>query len=161
MPMRSGANYIEWYPRIRWCVPRWAATPRNTRSSSNRSGSSRMPRSRQRSMRAVFTWSWQLLNAQEQTIFRQLAIFQGSFTRSAAEQIAGATLPLLARLMNKSLIHVADPTLAEGRYQAGVGNIIELGDAQVAQTSAAAQAVQAEYNLATARAQLGRALGRG
>ncbi|MFN8440640.1 MAG: BTAD domain-containing putative transcriptional regulator [Caldilineaceae bacterium] len=72
---------------------------------------------RQRSMRAVFTWSWQLLNAQEQTIFRQLAIFQGSFTRSAAEQIAGATLPLLARLMNKSLIHVADPTLAEGRYQ--------------------------------------------
>src|SRR5262249_2651286 len=29
--------------------------------------------------------------------------------------------------------------LAEGRYQTGVGNIIELGDAQVAVTSAAAQ----------------------
>lgn len=50
--------------------------------------------------------------------------------------------------------------LAEGRYQTGVGNIIELGDAQLALTNAAAQKVQAEYNLASARAQLVRALGR-
>ena len=50
--------------------------------------------------------------------------------------------------------------LAEGRYQAGVGNVIELGDAQVALTNAQAQKVQAEYNLATARAQLLKALGR-
>jgi outer membrane protein len=50
--------------------------------------------------------------------------------------------------------------LAEGRYQAGVGSVIELGDAQVALTNAAAQKVQAEYNLATARAQLMKALGR-
>jgi outer membrane protein len=50
--------------------------------------------------------------------------------------------------------------LAEGRYQAGVGNIIELGDAQVAMTNAAAQRVQAEYTLSSARAQLLRALGR-
>lgn len=50
--------------------------------------------------------------------------------------------------------------LAEGRYQAGVGNAIELGDAQVALTTAAAQRVQAEYNLSTSRAQLLRALGR-
>lgn len=50
-------------------------------------------------------------------------------------------------------------TLAEGRYQAGVGNIIELGDAQVALTSAAGQEVQAVFNLATARARLWQALG--
>ncbi len=50
--------------------------------------------------------------------------------------------------------------LAEGRYQAGVGNVIELGDAQVALTSAAAQEVQAQYQLANARAQLLLALGR-
>jgi outer membrane protein len=50
--------------------------------------------------------------------------------------------------------------LAEGRYEAGVGNIIELGDAQVAHTSAAQQKVQAEYHLASARADLLRALGR-
>jgi outer membrane protein len=50
--------------------------------------------------------------------------------------------------------------LAEGRYQAGVGNAIELGDSQVALTSAAAQEVQAIFNLATARAKLLQALGR-
>ncbi|TMA25628.1 MAG: TolC family protein [Deltaproteobacteria bacterium] len=50
--------------------------------------------------------------------------------------------------------------LAEGRYETGVGSVIELGDAQVALTSAAAQAVQADDRLATARAQLLHALGR-
>jgi len=50
--------------------------------------------------------------------------------------------------------------LAEGRYQTGVGNIIELGDAQLALTTTAAQKVQAEYQLYTARAQLLKALGR-
>lgn len=49
--------------------------------------------------------------------------------------------------------------LAEGRYTGGLGNVIELGDAQVAFANAAAQAVQARYNLATARAQLLTALG--
>ena len=50
--------------------------------------------------------------------------------------------------------------LAEGRYTTGVGSIIELGDAQIAVTTAAAQKVQAEYQLSTARAQLLKALGR-
>jgi outer membrane protein len=50
--------------------------------------------------------------------------------------------------------------LAEGRYATGVGSIIELGDAQLALTNAAAQKVQAEYQLSTARAQLLKALGR-
>ncbi len=50
--------------------------------------------------------------------------------------------------------------LAEGRYSTGVGSIIELGDAQVAVTTAAAQKVTAEYQLSTARAQLLKALGR-
>ena len=49
--------------------------------------------------------------------------------------------------------------LAEGRYQAGVGSIIELGDSQVALTAAAGQEVQAVFNLATARARLLQALG--
>jgi outer membrane protein len=50
--------------------------------------------------------------------------------------------------------------LAEQRYLVGVGSAIELGDAQVALTQAAAQAVQADDRLAVARAQLLRALGR-
>jgi outer membrane protein len=50
--------------------------------------------------------------------------------------------------------------LAEGRYQTGAGSVIELGDAQIAMANAAAQRVTADYALATARAQLLRALGR-
>jgi outer membrane protein len=50
--------------------------------------------------------------------------------------------------------------LAEGRYATGVGNAIELSDAQLALTNAQAQQVQAEYSLAAARAQLLKALGR-
>jgi outer membrane protein len=50
--------------------------------------------------------------------------------------------------------------LAEGRYESGVGTIIELSDAQVALASAAAQVVQAEFNLSNARAQLLSAMGR-
>lgn len=51
--------------------------------------------------------------------------------------------------------------LADARYQNGLGSGIELNDAQVAETTAAAQEVQARYGLAIARAQLIRALGRG
>jgi outer membrane protein len=50
--------------------------------------------------------------------------------------------------------------LAEQRYATGVGSIIELNDAQVARTAAAAQLVQARYGVASARAQLLAALGR-
>lgn len=75
----------------------------------------------------------------------------------------------LALRASKAAIATADEALtnaryqlklAEKRYSAGVGSIIELGDAQVATTSAAAQRVQADYNLAIARAQLLAALGR-
>lgn len=50
--------------------------------------------------------------------------------------------------------------LAEGRYQAGAGSILELNDAQLQQTRAAANVVQADFDLASARAQLMQALGR-
>ena len=62
---------------------------------------------------------------------------------------------------NEALVNAREQLrLAEGRYQAGVGSIIELGDSQVAATNAAAQEVQADFNLSTARAQLLSALGR-
>lgn len=43
---------------------------------------------------------------------------------------------------------------AMGRYQAGVGNIIEVGDALAGAANARAQRAQAEFNLAVARATL-------
>ncbi|HEY2747598.1 MAG TPA: TolC family protein [Polyangia bacterium] len=51
--------------------------------------------------------------------------------------------------------------LAEGRYAAGIGSVIELGDAQIAYANAGAQSVQARYNVASARAALLEAVGRG
>ena len=50
--------------------------------------------------------------------------------------------------------------LAEVRYRTGVGNSIELSDAQLAATNAAFQRLQATLQLDTARAQLLKALGR-
>jgi outer membrane protein len=50
--------------------------------------------------------------------------------------------------------------LAEARYQAGAGSIIELEDAEVALATAAGQVVQADYGLSVARAQLQKGLGR-
>ena len=50
--------------------------------------------------------------------------------------------------------------LAEGRYQAGVGNIIEVTDAQTSLTSARASTIQALYDFKTALAQLEKAVGR-
>lgn len=72
-------------------------------------------------------------------------------------QTAKASLDAAADARNAARARLQ---LAEGRYEAGVGNAIELGDAQLAMTSADAQRVQFEYNLASARAQLLGALGK-
>ena len=80
-------------------------------------------------------------------------------------EIEGALLGV--RASKAAVVAVADAVtnatellrLAEGRYRAGLGNAIELGDSQVALTTAEAQAVQARFDLAAARAQLAVALG--
>jgi tetratricopeptide (TPR) repeat protein len=68
---------------------------------------------RHRSMQAVFEHSWMLLSPDERSAFARLAVFRGGFQREAAEQIAGATLPILAALVRKSLLHRE----SDGRYQ--------------------------------------------
>ncbi len=67
---------------------------------------------RHRSLRAVFDHSWQLLSAKERRVFRQLSVFRGGFRREAAEQVAGASLPLLLALVDKSLLRPPE----QGRY---------------------------------------------
>jgi len=59
---------------------------------------------RQRSMRAVFDYSWNLLNETERDIFMTLSIFRGGFTREAVQNITGASLRTLMSLLHKSLI---------------------------------------------------------
>jgi DNA-binding SARP family transcriptional activator/predicted ATPase len=68
---------------------------------------------RQRSMRAVFDHSWDLLGERERAVFRALSVFRGGFTRGAAEQVAGASLRELMSLVSKSLLHRAPG----GRYE--------------------------------------------
>nr|HMQ55534.1 helix-turn-helix domain-containing protein [Anaerolineae bacterium] len=55
---------------------------------------------RHRSIKAVFDHSWKLLSAAEQRVLRQLSVFRGGFRREAAEAVAGATLPILAILLD-------------------------------------------------------------
>lgn len=59
---------------------------------------------RQRSLRAAFEYSWNLLSTEEQFAFKRLAVFQGGFRREAAEKVAGAPLSLLFTLLDKSLL---------------------------------------------------------
>ncbi|MBI5029356.1 MAG: tetratricopeptide repeat protein [Chloroflexi bacterium] len=73
---------------------------------------------RQRSMRAVFDYSWRLLNEREQQSLAALSIFRGSFTYSAARQVANiegsaATLRELLALVNSSLLQHT----STGRYE--------------------------------------------
>ena len=66
-----------------------------------------------RSMQVVFQRSWQLLNPDERMAFKQLAVFRGGFDRTAANHVAGTSLPTLSALVDKSLLRW-EPS---GRYQ--------------------------------------------
>ena len=59
---------------------------------------------RHRSIQAVFDYSWQGLRADEQQVLAGLSVFQGGFTREAAEAVAGADLRTLSGLVEKSLL---------------------------------------------------------
>jgi tetratricopeptide (TPR) repeat protein len=61
---------------------------------------------RHRSLRAAFEHSWKLLPPAEQRAAAHLAIFRGGFGRDAALTVAGAALPALAALIDKSLVQV-------------------------------------------------------
>jgi predicted ATPase/DNA-binding SARP family transcriptional activator len=67
---------------------------------------------RQRSMRTVFDRSWNLLSNREQVLLPRLAVFRGSFSRQAAEQIAGISLRELSGLVDKSLVR----RTSQGRF---------------------------------------------
>ncbi len=70
--------------------------------------------SRQRSLRAVFDYSWQMFTTPEQLAFMKISVFRGGFTREAAEKIAGVSLPVLLALVEKSILR---RDLASGRFE--------------------------------------------
>ncbi len=65
----------------------------------------RMQPSRHASIDVVFEQSWRLLSDVERKALAQLSVFHGSFSPAAARTVAGARVPVLAALADKSLLH--------------------------------------------------------
>jgi predicted ATPase len=59
---------------------------------------------RQQTLRATIEWSHELLEEDEQALFARLAVFAGSCTLEAAEEVADADLDTLQSLAEKSLL---------------------------------------------------------
>jgi predicted ATPase/DNA-binding SARP family transcriptional activator len=91
---------------------------------------------RHRSMRAVFDHSWNLLSASERRVLRRLSVFRGGFTRQAAEEVAGGSLPLLSALIDKSLLRLEPRSGDMQRYdlhelvrQVAYARLLDAGEA--------------------------------
>jgi predicted ATPase/class 3 adenylate cyclase len=67
-------------------------------------GPSRDAPARQRTLRSAIEWSQELLEQDEQQLFRRLAVFAGSFSLGAAETVCDAELDILESLVEKSLV---------------------------------------------------------
>ena len=67
---------------------------------------------RHQSLKTVFSHSWKLLSEDQKSALHRLSVFRGGFQRSAAEKVAGASLPVLLSLHSKSLLY----RLEDGRY---------------------------------------------
>jgi predicted ATPase/DNA-binding SARP family transcriptional activator len=59
---------------------------------------------RQASIEAVFEGSWQRLSEAERAVLARLSVFQGGFAVETARAVAGASLPVLGALADKSLL---------------------------------------------------------
>jgi predicted ATPase/DNA-binding SARP family transcriptional activator/predicted negative regulator of RcsB-dependent stress response len=68
---------------------------------------------RQRSMRATFEHSWQLLTPAERDAFARLSVFRRGFQSEAASEVANASPSMLESLESKSLLRF-EPS---GRYE--------------------------------------------
>jgi predicted ATPase len=67
---------------------------------------------RHRSLRAVVDWSWELLTDGERAVLSRLSVLRGGFDLAAAGAVAGAGLPVLAALVDQSLVAAGE----DGRY---------------------------------------------
>jgi len=59
---------------------------------------------RQRTLRATIEWSHDLLETDEQLLFRRLGVFRGGFSLEAAENVCDADLDAIESLVVKSLV---------------------------------------------------------
>jgi predicted ATPase/DNA-binding SARP family transcriptional activator len=117
-------------------------------------GGSRTALPRQRTLRAVVDWSWDLLSGAEQVLARRLAVFPGGAALAAAEQIcadallpAATVLPALSGLVDKSIVSAVQesPTADGPRYRMletvrayGLERLAEAGEAERLRDASAA-----------------------
>jgi predicted ATPase/DNA-binding NarL/FixJ family response regulator len=81
-------------------------------------GGERLAPAHHRTLRAVVEWSYRLLDPDEREAFRSLAVFVGGFDAEAARSVAvGLSFDLLARLVDKSIVAVAESTAGRTRYR--------------------------------------------
>jgi predicted ATPase len=66
---------------------------------------------RQQTLRATIAWSYDLLDAEEQRLFRRLGVFSGGCTYDAAAAVCGADVDTLQSLLDKSLLRRRDDEL--------------------------------------------------
>ena len=78
---------------------------------------------RHRTLRAMIEWSYDMLTAAERTLFRRLSVFAG-WSLEMAEQVcadgevpASDMLPLIAALVDKSLVVLEPEVLGQARYR--------------------------------------------
>ncbi|MCX4825367.1 winged helix-turn-helix domain-containing protein [Streptomyces sp. NBC_01142] len=103
--------------RLRALTPRQIADRLDDRFRLLSSGS-RTVLPRQQTLRAVVDWSWDLLDEDERTVLRRLAVFSGGCALAQAEAVCGAgALEPLASLVDKSLVVAAPDGLDEMRYR--------------------------------------------
>jgi predicted ATPase/class 3 adenylate cyclase len=85
-------------------------------------GGSRTALPRHQTLKALIDWSYNLLSAPERSLLIRLAVFAGGWTLEAAEEICGEEdrseiFPLLAQLVDKSLVMAGQGGEAEARYR--------------------------------------------
>ena len=66
---------------------------------------------RQQTLRATIAWSYDLLAAAEQRLFRRLSVFAGGCTYEAAERVGDADPDTLQSLLDKSLLRRRDTNI--------------------------------------------------
>ena len=64
---------------------------------------------RQHSIKSIYEQSLKRLRPREQESLTNLAVFQGGFSRQAAKEVAGVSLPILAALHDKAFVSSAEP----------------------------------------------------
>jgi predicted ATPase len=67
---------------------------------------------RHASFDVVFEQSWRLLTASERDVLSRLSVFRGTIAHDAARSVAGASLPVLGALVDKSLLRKEGTRLA-------------------------------------------------